>query len=160
MKLQGVIWAATALSFCFVVFRIYSRIRSFRKLFADDFLVIAAWLMLLAFAILWQVKSHVMYWQYGVQEGTITPSVAYVDALAGFIPHIVTWNILYYCCVWTIKFSFLLFFRRLGKDLVSPTYWWIVTVITAITLIACIADISWKCTLSSINYIYSESDYS
>lgn len=132
------------------------RFKGFRKLFADDFLVIAAWLMLLASDIVWQVKVGVLYWQYGVSAGTIPLSLEFLEAFQTFMPQIITWNVLFYCCLWSIKFSFLLFFRRLGTDIIAPKYWWFVTVLTACGLIACIGDIDYVCTLKDIMYIMSE----
>ncbi|KAK4214369.1 hypothetical protein QBC37DRAFT_387250 [Rhypophila decipiens] len=152
----AVIWTACALSFCFVVFRIYIRIKGFRKLFADDYLVLLAWFILLTFDIIWQFKVDVLYWQYDVVAGTTQVSLEFFAAFQDFMPQIITWSAMFYCCLWSIKFSFLLFFRRLGTDIIAPKYWWFVTVCTACGLIACIGDIDYTCTLKDIMYIMVE----
>lgn len=58
------LWGATAITALFVMFRVFVRIKVFRKLWADDALVIFAWLLLLITAVLWQTQFEALYTQF------------------------------------------------------------------------------------------------
>ncbi len=152
----AVAWSATFLSFTHVVFRVVVRLRSSRKLHVDDCLIIAAWLMLLVSSILWQVRGYVVYWQYDVVYGRTYFTLEFAQAYTSFQPVILALNLIFPCCLWAVKFSFLVFFRRLGSSLVVRKYWWVVTVITTLGLIACIGDIDYKCATANMEYLVSE----
>lgn len=151
-------WAAVAVSFLFLVLRLTIRVRSFNKLQFDDCLVAAAWLMLLASSIVWQSKAYILYWLYDVVHGKTQFSMDFLDEYSTFMPHIVTWNVLFYSCLWSIKFSFLMFFRRLRSKVErwQTIWWWVVFAITLSTWVACIADIDYKCSVRSVIYILSK----
>lgn len=51
-SMQVLLWALTALSFFFVLFRLYAELISFRRLFTDDYMVIFAWTIILTTAII------------------------------------------------------------------------------------------------------------
>ncbi|CAH0038138.1 unnamed protein product [Clonostachys solani] len=150
---MAITWTATWFSFLMLVMRVAIRLRTLRKLLADDYLVIAAWLMLLTSASLWQDRIGAMYWMYDIQTGERPPSLDFIDVYGRFLPLVVAWNILFYSCLWAVKFSFMLFFRRLGDGVLSKVWWWAVMVLTAIGWVACIADIDWGCSLSEITFI-------
>lgn len=151
-------WAAVATSCLFVIFRLVVRVRSFKKLQVDDYLVVAAWCMFLASSIVWQIKAYILYWLYDVVHGRLQHLTGFLREYPTFMPHIVTWNVLFYSCLWTIKFSFLVFFRRLQSrvERKQRIWWWVVFTITVITWVACIADIDYNCSLRSATYILSE----
>ncbi|KAI1074869.1 hypothetical protein F5B20DRAFT_585879 [Whalleya microplaca] len=153
----GIAWAATAITLLFLVFRLTIRLRSFRKLFSDDYLVIAAWLMLFTSTIIWQIKLHLLYWQYDVTFGRAPPSEDFVAAYATFLPQIVTFSVLFYSCLWAVKFSFLMFFRRLGSEIKAHKIWWrVVFVLTLAGWIASIADFDYRCAAGGITYVMTE----
>lgn len=137
-----------------MVFRLAVRIKSFKKFFSDDFLVIAAWLLLLTSSILWQINSHILFWMYDIQTGRRPPSSSFISIYAGYMPLVVAWNTLFYSCLWAVKFSFLMFFRRLGTRATGDrVWWWTVFVLAGIGWVACIADIDFNCSTSDITYI-------
>ncbi|KAI9664062.1 MAG: hypothetical protein M1821_007553 [Bathelium mastoideum] len=155
----GLLWAGCATSLLFVLVRVFIRIHSFRVIYADDFLVIAAWGMFLATAILWSIEAPTLYLQYGIQSGRI-PLTSPLDELnfvkkdTSFLRTIVPFNWLYYTSLWTVKLSFLMFFRRLGSRVRGQQiWWWVVLVIVVATWIACVADIQYNCALSSYEWI-------
>lgn len=150
----GITWAAVWISFAFMIFRLSVRIRSFGHIQLDDYFVIVAWCMLLTSAIIWQLKAYVVYWLYAVQSGEVAPSADFLAAYENFMPQITTWNILFYSCLWAIKLSFLIFFRRLGSRTKSHViWWWVVLGVTLIAWVGCIADIDWACSLNGISWI-------
>lgn len=133
------------------------RIRSFRKLFWDDLLVIAAWGMLLGTAVLWQVEAPTLYEQYAVESGKEPFSLGFIERDTAFLRTIAPFTILFYSCLWTVKLSFLIFFRRLGSKIKGhQIWWWCILVITFLTWVACIADIDYQCSLGSFEHIICE----
>ncbi|KAG6356247.1 hypothetical protein INS49_015634 [Diaporthe citri] len=154
---RAVAWTATCVSFLLVIFRLVIRIKSFKKLFSDDFLVIAAWLFLLTSSILWQIKSDMLFWMYDIQTGKRPPSPDFLQEYASYMPVVVAWNTLFYSCLWAVKFSFLMFFRRLGTRATGDRiWWWTVFVAAAIGWVACIADIDFGCTTKDLTYIMTQ----
>ncbi len=146
------------MSLCFLLFRLFVRIKSFRKLFWDDFLVVAAWGMLLGSAVLWQVEAPTLYEQYAVEAGQEPFSLEFIDRDTAFLHTIVPSTILFYSCLWTIKLSILIFFRRLGSKVTGQKiWWWCILGVTILTWVACVADIDYKCSLSSFAFIICES---
>lgn len=150
---MAIAWAGVAISLLFIVFRLAVRVRSFSKLFLDDILVVLAWFMFLASTIVWQVKVHVLYWEYDVNNGRAPPTPAFLNAFQHFIVHVVTWNVLFYSALWTVKASFLVFFRRLDSNVVGWRRWgwYVVYVVCVLTYIACIADIDYGCSVADVN---------
>lgn len=122
----------------------------------DDYLVLAAWLMLLVSAIIWQLKAHVLYLQYDVTSGKAKFDMDFIETYGTLLPQITTFSILFYTCLWSIKFSFLFFFRKLGMGTnvrAHTIWWWVVCGLTLVGWVACIADFDYKCSVSSTTYI-------
>ena len=145
------------MSLCFVAFRVFVKIKSFRKLFSDDLLVIAAWIMLFGFAVLWQVMVPTLYEQYAVESGQKLPDVEFISKDTHFLRSIVAFTILFYSCLWTVKLSFLLFFRRLGARVRGQNiWWWCILAVTGLTWVSCIATVHYRCLLDSYESISCE----
>ena len=159
-NLKGLLWGATAISAMFVVFRVFVRIKVFRKIWVDDVLVVFAWLLLLITAILWQTQIEALYIQFELLAQTVLPTpeiehkqVVYFRSLAALI-------VMFYTCLFAIKLSFLFFFRRLGAKVQGQgTWWWIVLVFNTATWITLIASMGWRCMLRSLTYIFSKTHF-
>ena len=132
------------------------RARAFSTLLADDGLVVAAWIMLLASAVTWQIQAGTLYWYIDTLYGR-RPPVPAADAFRAMGPVLrfsLAWYILFYTCLWAVKFSFLVFFRRLGFKLhQSRTWWWCVFGISLGGWIACIGTLDYECTVASVAHI-------
>ncbi|KAK8040134.1 hypothetical protein PG993_008545 [Apiospora rasikravindrae] len=156
-KYQTTTWVVTGISALFLIGRLTVRIVSASKLLLDDYLVIAAWLMLLTSAILWAVKGGVLYWMYDVQYGRRPSTPEFVPAYGTSMPLVFIWSTLFSACLWAVKFSFLVFFRRLGfKVNRKHFWWWFVFAVTACGGIVAIVDLDFSCTLTDIEYIMAE----
>lgn len=148
-------WGGTAISFLFLLFRVYVRMKAFHRFYADDFLVLLSWLLLLATAILWQFVSSDLYQALAVESGYLFPPPATFIAdsekyLRSFVPIIV----FFYTGLWSVKLSFLLFFRRLGNKVRGQKlHWWIVTGFTVATWCTCIGTIQYNCLVWSLEKI-------
>ncbi|KAJ8071714.1 hypothetical protein OCU04_002030 [Sclerotinia nivalis] len=150
----GLLWAGTTVSLCFVLFRLWVRIKTFKRFFSDDYLVILAWSMLLGTSILWQIESFALYDQYAVFRGEKAIYPGFLEKGEAFMHTIVPFGILFYSGLWSVKLALLFFFKRLGYEIkVHKIWWWSVMSITVITYIVCIADMNYKCSLNSYEYI-------
>ena len=149
------IWAGVAISFCFVCIRVFIRARKFKRLYWDDVLVVLAWILSLITAIDWQIVSGYMYQFMLVTSGRLWPPPTNLvrDTEAYYKGSMVVLAF-FYGSLWAIKGAFLIFFRRLIRDLRSLTiHWWIVTVFTALSFAACFADTQYWCLVAPLEQI-------
>jgi len=152
--LFGTLWAGTAFSLLFLIFRLWVRSSVFRKLFADDYFVIAAWTITLSNNILLQTQESNLYNLYAVDAGTMPATPEWLTNTAIFERCIVAFDFLYYSSLWAVKISFLLFFKRLGRDVRGQKiWWWIVLVITIGCWAVSVGDIPFPCALNAIEWI-------
>ncbi|CAI7567797.1 unnamed protein product [Penicillium bialowiezense] len=150
----GVLWALTAISFFFVLFRIYVQLASFHRLLIDDFLVISAWIIILTAAIIWQVKGKILYELYAISAGEKPFTLDFLPRYNVFMRYNAPFQILFYTGLWCIKFSFMAFFYRLCSKVKTFRIWWfVVCFCTASVYIASIGDIEYKCSFGGIEYI-------
>ncbi|KAI9674468.1 MAG: hypothetical protein M1817_001806 [Caeruleum heppii] len=120
----GVLWGGIAISFCLLLFRIFVRIKAFRKLALDDVLVIFAWALFLATGIIWILQLDVLYDMYAVLAGEKLPTQQWFTANGVLLKTMAALNAIFYTCLWSVKFSFLSFFRKLGQQLRGHQIWW------------------------------------
>ena len=119
--------------------------------------MIFSWILLLITAVIWQLNVWRLYEEFAILTGEEPFSLQFVDNYAGFAPLVAVWNILFYTSLWSIKISFLLFFRQLGSRAKGfQTWWWIVFVIVICCWVPCLADNNWKCTTYPILEIFCE----
>lgn len=155
---KGVVWSGLIITLIFFTFRIYVRVRSFRKLYVDDALILLAWLMILATSIIWQTLSGAMYRSLFVISGKVHhPPPTFVNDQQNFLHGSAVVIVLFYSSLWAVKLSFLFFFRRLVRGVArQKQLWWAVLAITVGSYFACIGTIEYKCLLSSFAKIVSE----
>jgi len=140
-----------AVSLCFLLFRLYVKIKSFRRLYSDDFVIIAAWGILLAIAVLWQTVIPIQYEQYAVASGRAPATPEYLTAGTHLLHTLGPLLVLFYTSLWAVKLSLLLFFQRLGSKVTGQKiWWWSILVVTVLTWAACIGDVHWSCLLGSL----------
>lgn len=116
--------------------------------------------MFLASTVCFQVFVHDLYMEYAYLSGKVAITGEVVDDLAAYFPQLTTWTTLYYMGLWSIKFSFVSFFRQLGDRVhMFHIWWWLVFVITVITLAICIGLEDYKCSVTGLEYIFGELSY-
>ena len=83
----GLAWGCVAVSFLFLAFRIYVRLRVFRRLYDDDTLIVVTRFVLLTTAILWVVNRSLklLYEACVVADGDSAQSDYHVH-------HLISWN--------------------------------------------------------------------
>ena len=160
MLSKGVVWSGLIITLCFFTFRIYVRVKSFRKLYVDDALILLAWLMILATAIIWQTLSGAMYRSLRVISGEVYPPPPnFVNDEQNFLRGSAAVIILFYSSLWAVKLSFLIFFRRLVRGvMIQKQLWWCVLAITVGSYFVCIGVTEYNCLLPSYAQIASECD--
>ncbi|KAL8671172.1 MAG: hypothetical protein Q9168_004325 [Polycauliona sp. 1 TL-2023] len=154
--LQGVLWGATAVSAVFVLFRIFVRLKVFRRLWVDDAMVILAWVLLLISAILWQTQVDALYTQHKLVAGTVYPTPQVLHSQEVYERSLAALFVFFYTCLFAVKLSFLFFFRRLGTNVRGQRiWWWTVFAINIAVWITLIRSLDWACMVSPLDYIFS-----
>ena len=154
--LTAVLWTGVAVSFCFLAFRGYVRLKVFRRFFLDDILVLLAWLIFLANVILYQVMLPTVYLIIKVYEAVPTEGLAAIPEgfpakLDFFFHAYMASNFAFWCCLWSIKASFLVFFRKLGHNVARQNIlWWSALSITLIGFVINFAIWDYKCSVGNI----------
>jgi hypothetical protein len=136
----------------FVVIRLIARFKSFKRLYWDDALVIFAWILSLLTAVDWQIVSQYMFQFTAFTSGQLWPPPAtLIDDTEKYYKGSMVVLAFFYGCLWSVKFAFLVFFRRLGRDVTFlRIQWWIVTVFTGLSLCACFADTQYWCLVAPL----------
>lgn len=154
---SGIMWGGTAASLCFLIFRVFVRLRYFRILYADDFFVLTAWIMLLANSITWQTQQAALYDSFKLSKGQLQPTADMLAAEQSLLRANLAVLILFLFCLWSVKISLLVFFRRLGHQVRGQKiWWWFVVGSTILTWAICISVLPYRCLLGSADYILSE----
>lgn len=149
------LWSGIAISLSFLAFRIFVRIKTFRRIYADDFLVLTAGLMFFASALVWQSQHSAFSEQLAFSSGTVIPTPEELAAVTTCFRAEFAILGIYYTSLWIVKLSFLVFFRRLGQNVQGQKiWWWCVTGFTVATWATCIGTIDFKCFLRSLTDIY------
>lgn len=155
---KGFAWGSVAISALFYTFRILVRLRVFRRLYADDGLVLFAWIVLLVSAALWQTGIDALYENIAVSSGQLYPPPAnFPRRTEQYLRKSVAVIVFFYTGLWSVKLSFLIFFKRLGHNVRHQnTVWWAVLAINAATYLTCLGTIEYRCLASSFSYISCE----
>ena len=150
MHAQGVLWGGFAIAVVFFAFRVYVRIKSFKRLYVDDGLVFFALLILLVNAIVWQYAKQGLYTLLNVQAGLKPPPADMAQQVEQYLRLSGAVIVMFYTSLWAVKLSFLIFFKRLGQNVRSQKLiWWSVTVLVVLGYVACLSTIQWWCLLPS-----------
>ena len=137
--------------------RFLARLQTFKKLLVDDYFVVAALIFATVTAILWQVYARDMYYVINVSVGSETPDANFSSTAENYFRHTAAVLTLFYSSLWSIKISFLLFFRRLGNHVRHQRLlWWPVFSFTLLTYGACIGRTAYRCLIGSFMYVATE----
>lgn len=147
-----------ALTVLFFTFRIIVRLKVFGRLHADDGLVFFAWIVLLINTILWQFGQDALYENIAVSSGQLyPPPPGFAHAAEQYLRRSVAVIVFFYTGLWSVKFSFLVFFKRLGHNVRNQRIvWWLVLAITLASYVTCLGTIEYSCLASSFMYIESK----
>ncbi|XTI93063.1 hypothetical protein V2W45_1249156 [Cenococcum geophilum] len=154
----GAIWGGVAVSLLFLGIRIFARIKTFKRIFWDDGFVIMAWIPALCTAIDWQVVSKFMYKFILVTSGQVWPPPQnFIHDTERYYKGSMVVLVLFYTSLWSVKISFLLFFKRLAQDLTAlRIQWWVIFVFTILSYLACFADTQYWCLVAPLPKIFEK----
>lgn len=121
-----------------VAARFYIRLRVQKQLFIDDgFLVVALCCLISAMGILYSVLVDKMYlaevFVLGLPSANLPPD--FVQQTLDYQKWVTITNMLLWCAIMAVKFSFLFLFWRLTNP-IRPLvkYWWVITVYNVLVL--------------------------
>lgn len=136
-----------AVSFCFLLFRFYVRLKIFRRLHLEDPFVFAAWLMNLVNVVIWQKTANQLYLVIAVASGQILmPLPEYISHVHIELHSQLASYLLYYTALWSVKLSFLFFFRNLGNDIRRHRIlWYCVLAYTTASYLICVGMVDYQC---------------
>ena len=145
--LKIIIWLSAGVPLPFLLARLFVRMRIFNKWFIDDYLVTLAWLQLLAFSIIWQIFAKDLYTVVDALSEGIT------DTITNIIYHVSRFQVaetagyvLQALCLWSVKASFLAFFRKLGNNVPHQRpIWWAAVLFNMASFGIWIGTVPWKC---------------
>lgn len=137
-----------------VSLRTFSRIKIFKRIWADDAFVIFALILVIANAIIWQIHAQAMFDLMAVSAEIESPGPNFISRSESYSKATVAVIIFFYSTLWSVKMSFLLFFRRLGTNVFSQKYiWWPVFIFTLATYFSCIGTIQYNCLVVPLQVI-------
>ena len=143
------------MSSCFLIIRIYIRVRIFRRIYDDDFLVVLAWLILLTCAILWHVRRtlDLVYESFYTGYGGKQPSPYYIQHLTNWLRILFAELFLNIIGLWCIKYAFLALFLRLGHNVKGQKLlWWIVFALTTAGLAISVGVCYYPCIFATFEF--------
>ena len=110
--------------------------------------------MLLGNAIIWNFAKKGLYTLLNVNAGLEPFPPDFAQQVVQYLQLTSGVQVMFFTSLWFIKFSFLVFFRRLGQNVRwQNQIWWIVTGFVAAGYPVAIGTVQWKCLLSSYAYI-------
>ena len=154
--LEAIWWTGVAVSFCAIALRAYARWRVFHRFFFDDAFVLLAWVLFVTQMILCQVmlptlkELHEMARQ-AESQGSLTLPVDAGSKLDFLERTSMACAFFFTCTVWAIKASFLIFFRRLGRQVMwQNTLWYFALAVTVIGFIMFFPDWFEECAVGNM----------
>lgn len=122
----------------------------------DDYFVAFAVVLAIVYAIMLQILAKDMYSMMEVTTGLKPPMANLASISERWLRGSVAFILLYYSIIWSIKMSFLLFFKRLGTNVSHQnTLWWTIFVFTIATYFVCVGTTEYNCRTRSFEWIFA-----
>ncbi|KAL8707945.1 MAG: hypothetical protein Q9220_007088 [cf. Caloplaca sp. 1 TL-2023] len=146
----GLIWGSLGVSFVFLLIRGYVRLTVFRRFFADDGMILLAWILIVISASIWQSMVDDLYLLYAITVGAIQPPANTLDIFARYSKRTVAVTMLNLFSLWSVKVSLLTLFYKLGQNVRGhKIIWWTAAVASFIGLAASIGVQNYKCIMGT-----------
>ncbi|KAI2465944.1 hypothetical protein F4781DRAFT_445542 [Annulohypoxylon bovei var. microspora] len=130
------------------------RVICFRRLFLEDYAMLLSLTILVGTAITIQILVKLCYNIKDVLTGSTQPSPNFLEDTAKGLRGHAALMVMDYIGIWLIKFSFLIFFSRLGNKITKyRIFWWIVLIFNIAAVVTAIGIIPFECLLSPIEHI-------
>lgn len=133
-------WIGVAVGAALTPLRTWYQYRTNRKLFANDYLILSAFIFHVATAAVNQIMIAPMYEVVLVSSLLRQPGADFVETANFFLRLQFAVDLLLWTTTWLVKFSLLSFFWRLFDSVESPMriFWWIMCFLTAATYICAV----------------------
>jgi hypothetical protein len=144
--LIAVTWAGFALACGFVLLRCHVRLTESRRLYSDDYWLLAALFFLGLNAILQTLQAPSLYYLIYASSGEAPAGETLIDQGNIYVRYQFVIILLFFTIIWSVKYSFLALYYRLFKGL--STYrrvWWVVVCFAAMAYIGCWITSIWTC---------------
>ena len=118
-------------------------------------MVFIACLFLTTNTLIWQFTKGDLYELIAVESGQLYPPPSDLPQRAqSYLKRSVAVIALFYSGLWAIKISFMLFFKRLGRNVMNQKIiWWTILTVIIASWFACIGTIQYRCLTGSFDYI-------
>ena len=125
--LQGVLGAFLGVATIIAVARLVIRVHVFRRLFIDDYFFLLSVAALISSSGLFFALTGPLYLAEQVEAGIAAPSLSFLEGFAHIANIAYAAEVLAWVTIYTVKFSFLFYFRSLIKRIPKiRTLWWTV----------------------------------
>ncbi|KAI9820174.1 MAG: hypothetical protein M1827_005796 [Pycnora praestabilis] len=136
--LMALMWAFISLAICFTVARTVIRYLNSRRLYVEDGFVFLALVFLITMGALYVVAIPPLFQLERVASGKEKPGPTFVADSKVFLQCQFAIIVLFWSCLWCVKFSFLFFYRRLFEGIRKyMVWWWAVFVFTLVAYLGC-----------------------
>ncbi|KAK3302915.1 uncharacterized protein B0T15DRAFT_258943 [Chaetomium strumarium] len=147
----GLIWAAEGLALLFLTIRLFTRIRTQRRIFWDDVLAIFAASLTVVVAALWQWQAPSMYQVLQVMAGLAPPGPGFIDKMLLWLKVQLISELFFYTGLVAVKLAFLLFFKRLGHNVNRfDWFWWPVFGFVLAVYAVNLGTVEYRCLLATV----------
>lgn len=144
--LIAVAWTGVGLATCFVLLRCYVRRTESRRLFSDDYWLLAAFTFLVTNAILQTLQTPSLYYLIRASSGQVPGGQALIDNGTIYVRYQFVLILLFWTITWSVKYSFLALYYRLFAGLaIYRTLWWAVVIFAALSYVGCWIGSIWTC---------------
>ena len=121
-------------------------------------MVLVACLFLLTNTLIWQFTKGDLYELITVASGQrYPPPPDLAQHAETYLKRSVAIIAFFYSGLWAIKLSFMLFFKRLGRNVRRQNVlWWTILAVVVASWLACIGTIQYRCLTGSFEYVQSK----
>lgn len=144
--LIGVAWGGCGLACFFVLLRCYVRCTESRRLYSDDYWILAAFVFLIANAILQTLQTPSLYYLIRAASGQEPGGEALLGHGNTYVRYQFVIIVFFWSTTWSVKYAFLALYYRLFNGLcIYRKVWWGVVVFSALAYVGCWISSVWTC---------------
>ena len=132
-------WAGIGLATIFTIIRTIIRLHISRRIFMDDVFVYIALAVLIAMGVLYTLIMDELFEIVLVSEGRLPPTASFAAGIPFFLKSQFAIIVLFWTTLWAVKFSFLLYYKKLFVGLPGHMQkcWWAVVIFSLLAYLGC-----------------------
>ncbi|KAL6718160.1 hypothetical protein ACLMJK_004248 [Lecanora helva] len=155
-SLEAAWWTGAAISSCAIAARAYARWKVFRRFSSDDAFVLLAWISFIAqMSICQTMLPSVNTLGKIIHEAKAEGLSALPDDAGSKLKYVETMSMAcsfgFTCTIWSVKASFLIFFKRLGRQVTRfDLIWYLALATTIVGFVTFFPVWSYKCAVGNM----------